>query len=183
MKKWQKFLTGFLVLAFFGWVLQILGFAPKTETPETPQVSIAQSSTTETTEESSTAESSTAEETEPSSETVVYDVAEMNVKITESFNEDVQFNQEGHDGYEWTDHIYEIKLEENGTINATVNDSFSILSDDEKTEVLNSVSRSVNSVVFLETEENKSYFITAYDMSGNKVAQSRMTNVLKYKFE
>lgn len=183
MKKWQKFLTGFLVLAFLGWVLQVLGFAPKTETPETPQVSTAQSSTTETTEESSTAESSTAEETEPSSETVAYDVAAMNVKITDSFNESVQFNQEGHDGYEWTAHIYELKLKENGAINATVNDSFSILSDTEKTEVLNSVSRAVNMVVFIETGEDKSYFITAYDMSGNKVAQSRMTNVLKYKFE
>ncbi|HEP1823775.1 TPA: hypothetical protein VB895_001273 [Streptococcus suis] len=183
MKKWQKFLTGFLVLAFFGWVLQILGFAPKTETPETPQVSITQSSTTETTEESSTAENSTAEETEPSSETVAYDVAEMNVKITDSFNESVQFNQDGHDGYEWTSYIYEIKLKDNGAINATVNDNFSTLSDTEKTEVLNSVSRVVNMVVFLETEEDKSYFITAYDRAGNKVAQSRMTNVLKYKFE
>ncbi|MBF0788151.1 MULTISPECIES: hypothetical protein [unclassified Streptococcus] len=178
MKILKLFIKGFLALAAFGFVLQILGLAPKTETPETPKVTV-QSSTTETKEETS----ESTEVTEPSSEKATYDVAEMNVKITDSFNEAIQFNQDGHDGYEWTSSIYEIKLKDNGAINATVNEHFSTLSDTKKTEVLNSVSRMVNMVVFLETEKNKSYFITAYDQAGNKVAQSHMTNVLKYNFE
>ncbi|MGF0111881.1 hypothetical protein ACQRDX_04900 [Streptococcus sp. SGI.013] len=135
------------------------------------------------TQSSTTKQSSTTTETDQSSEKVSYDVAEMNTKITESFNESVQFNQEGHDGYEWSAYIYEIKLKDNGAINAIVNDNFSTLSDTDKTEVLNSVSRAVNMVVFLKTGEDKSYFITAYDQSGNKVAQSHMFDVLKYDFE
>ena len=178
MKKLKLFGGGFLALAALGFVLQALGLAPKTETPETPTVAV-QSTKPETKQETS----ESAETTEASSEKATYDVAEMNVKISDSFNESVQFNQEGVDGYEWTAHIYELKLKDNGAINATVNDSFSTLSDTEKTEVLNSVSRAVNMVVFLETEEDKSYFITAYDQSGNKIAQSHMTNVLEYDFE
>lgn len=176
MKKLKLFGVGFLALAALGFILQALGLAPKTETPQV-------TTQTTTTKQSSTSESSSTETTEQSSEKVAYDVAEMNVKISDSFNESVQFNQEGADGYEWTAHIYELKLKDNGAINATVNDSFSTLSDTEKTEVLNSVSRAVNMVVFLETEEDKSYFITAYDQAGNKVAQSHMTNVLEYDFE
>ena len=176
MKKLKLFGVGFLALAALGFILQVLGLAPKTETPQV-------TTQTTTAEQSSTSESSSTETTEQSSEKVAYDVAEMNVKITDSFNESVQFNQDGHDGYEWTSYIYEIKLKDNGAINATVNDNFSTLSDTEKTEVLNSVSRAVNMVMFLETEEDKSYFITAYDQAGNKVAQSHMTNVLEYDFE
>ncbi|WP_371399962.1 hypothetical protein [Streptococcus pyogenes] len=178
MKKLKLFGGGFLALAALGFVLQALGLAPKTETPKTPTVAV-QNTTTEAKEETS----ESTEATEASSAKATYDVAEMNVKISDSFNESVQFNQDGADGYEWTAHIYELKLKDNGAINATVNDSFSTLSDTEKTEVLNSVSRAVNMVVFLETEEDKSYFITAYDQSGNKIAQSRMTNVLEYDFE
>lgn len=135
------------------------------------------------TQSSTTKQSSTTTETDQSSEKVSYDVAEMNTKITESFNESVQFNQEGHDGYEWSAYVYEIKLKDNGAINTIVNDNFSTLSDTDKTEVLNSVSRAVNMVVFLKTGEDKSYFITAYDQAGNKVAQSHMFDVLKYDFE
>jgi hypothetical protein len=180
MKKVKVFIAGFLALAALGFVLQALGLAPKTEAPEAPKVA-KQSSTTTTEVKEKTPEKS--ETTEASSEKATYNVAEMNVKISDSFNESARFNKEGADGYEWTAHIYELKLKDNGAINATVNDSFSTLSDAEKTEVLNSVSRAVNMVVFLETEENKSYFITAYDQAGNKVAQSHMTNVLKYDFK
>lgn len=131
----------------------------------------------------SSVEQSSSSETSSTTETVKYDVGEMNVKVTDSFNESVEFNQQGEDGYEWTAYIYEIKLKENGAIDATVNEAFGTLSDSEKTEVLNSVSRSVNAVVFIETGEDKSYLITAHDQSGNKVAQSKMTNPLKYNFE
>lgn len=137
----------------------------------------------ESTPSSSSVEQSSSSETSSTTETVKYDVGEMNVKVTDSFNESVEFNQQGADGYEWTAYIYEIKLKENGAIDATVNETFGALSDSEKTEVLNSVSRSVNAVVFIETGEDKSYFITAHDQSGNKVAQSKMTNPLKYNFE
>lgn len=141
------------------------------------------SKTEEKATETTTTQQSTTEQSEQPTEKVSYDVAAVNVKITDSFNESVQFNQNGEDGYEWTAHIYELKLKDNGAINATVNDSFSALSDTEKTEVLNSVSRLVNMIVFLETEEDRPYFITAYDQAGNKVAQSHMTNVLEYDFE
>lgn len=177
MKKLKIFAVGFVALAIFGFILQALGLAPKTETPKTPTVA-SQSSTSEAKSETS----SSTEESEPSSK-AKYDVAQMNVKITDSFNESVQFNQDGQDGYEWTAHIHELKLKDNGAINVTVNDSFSSLSDTEKTDVLNNVSKAVNMVVFIETGEDKSYFITAYDTAGNKVAQSHMTNVLKYNFK
>lgn len=107
----------------------------------------------------------------------------MNVKITNSFNESVQLNKDGYDGYEQTSYIYEIELKDNGAIDATVNDNFSTLSNIEKTEVLNSVSRVGNMVVFLETEEDKSYCLTTYNQAGNKVEQLHMTNVLEYDFE
>lgn len=63
MKKLKLFGGGFLALAALGFVLQALGLAPKTETPETPTVAV-QSSTTET--EEKTSESTKA--TEASSE-------------------------------------------------------------------------------------------------------------------
>lgn len=46
MKKTKFLLVGFLALAAFGFILQALGLAPKTKTPETPKVAV-QSSTTE----------------------------------------------------------------------------------------------------------------------------------------
>ncbi|CQR23804.1 hypothetical protein BN1356_00172 [Streptococcus varani] len=52
MKKLKLFLVGFLALAALGFVLQALGLAPKTETPETPKVAV-QSSTTEAKKETS----------------------------------------------------------------------------------------------------------------------------------
>ena len=183
MKKLKTIIGILFILAFFGWVVQTLGLAPKTETPKEVKVS-SESSSNEQKKNSSNTETSSSEETKSSSSSrQTYNVADMNVKITDSFNEAVQFNQGGEDGYEWTAHIYEIKLKENGAINATVNDSFLNLTDTEKTEVLNSVSRAVNAVVFLETEENRPYFITAYDTNGNKVAQSHVSNVLKYSFK
>ena len=63
MKKLKLFGGGFLALAARGFVLQALGLAPKTKTPETPTVAV-QSSTTET--EKKTSESTKA--TEASSE-------------------------------------------------------------------------------------------------------------------
>ena len=163
--------------------LLAIGFVVNLFTGGNKETTKTESAKTEQTSTSSSSESSSSDEgtTEPSS-AVKYDVAQMNVKITDSFNESVQFNQEGHDGYEWTAYIYELKLKENGAINATVNDNFLTLSDAEKTNVLNSVSRAVNLVVFLETNEDKSYYITAYDKSGNKVARSKMLKVLEYKF-
>lgn len=113
---------------------------------------------------------------------VDYDVADMNVKITDSFNESIQFNQDGADGYEWTAYINEIKLKDNGAVQVTVSDDFIILDDAQKTEVLNHVSTTVNMVVFIETSENKSYFITAFDTNNTKVAQSKVTKVTEYKF-
>ena len=44
MKKLKLFVGGFLALAVLGFILQALGLAPKTETPETPKVA-TQSST------------------------------------------------------------------------------------------------------------------------------------------
>lgn len=69
MKKWQKFLVGFLALAFLGWVLQLLGLAPKTETPTTSKTptTVQSSSKKENATESSSSESSTTESTETSS--------------------------------------------------------------------------------------------------------------------
>lgn len=64
MKKWQKFVVGFLALAFFGFILQALGLAPKTEIPETPKVT-TQASTSEVKEEKKDA----TETTEVSSKT------------------------------------------------------------------------------------------------------------------
>lgn len=62
MKKLKLFVGGFLALAVLGFILQALGLAPKTETPETPKVATQSSTsepkkkttdTTETTETSS----------------------------------------------------------------------------------------------------------------------------------
>lgn len=64
MKKLKLFGGGFLALAALGFILQALGLAPKTETPETPTVAV-QSTTAETQEQTS---ESTEETTEASSE-------------------------------------------------------------------------------------------------------------------
>lgn len=63
MKKKNKFklyFGVFCVLAFFGWVMQLLGLAPKTETPTVPSVTVETSSSSkeEKTEQSSTTETS-----------------------------------------------------------------------------------------------------------------------------
>lgn len=134
-----------------------------------------------TTEPKTTQQTSTEKIDEPTGK-VSYDIADMNIKITDSFNESVQFNQDGADGYEWTAYISEIKLNENGAIHTIVTDDFLLLDDTQKTEILNHVNTSVNMVIFLETSEDKSYFITAFDSNNNKVAQSKVTKVTEYKF-
>lgn len=59
-KKFKLYLSIFCALAFFGWVMQLLGLAPKTETPTAPSVTVESSSSSkeETTEQSSTTETS-----------------------------------------------------------------------------------------------------------------------------
>lgn len=140
------------------------------------------SNTKETATEIKNTQQNTTEQSDETTKKVNYDIAAMNVKIADSFNESVQFNQDGADGYGWTTFITNIELNENEAIHAIVSDNFSLLTDEEKTEVLNRVSSTVNMVVFLETEIDKSYFITAHNSSGDKVAQSKITDVLEYKF-
>lgn len=69
MKKWQKFVVGFLALAFLGWVLQLLGLAPKSEPSKSSTAPSVQKSTKKVAE--SKAESSeVAKESSSSTETV-----------------------------------------------------------------------------------------------------------------
>lgn len=74
MKKWQKFVVGFLVLASLGWILQILGLAPKSETPKSSTTPSVQQSTKKVAESKSESSevakesSSSAEAVESSSE-------------------------------------------------------------------------------------------------------------------
>ncbi|WP_202836875.1 hypothetical protein [Streptococcus suis] len=59
-KNFKLYFGIFCVLAFFGWVMQLLGLAPKTETPTVPSVTVETSSSSkeEKTEQSSTTETS-----------------------------------------------------------------------------------------------------------------------------
>ena len=66
MKKVKVFIVGFLALAALGFVLQALGLAPKTKTPETPKVATKSSTTTTEVKEKSSETSETT--TEASSE-------------------------------------------------------------------------------------------------------------------
>lgn len=145
-------------------------------------VACSSSKTDDKTTEPKTTQQTSTEKIDEPTEKVSYDIADMNIKITDSFNESIQFNQDGSDGYEWTAYISEIKLNENGAIHTIVTDDFLLLDDKQKTEVLNHVNTSVNMVIFLETSEDKSYFITAFDSNNNKVAQSKVTKVTEYKF-
>lgn len=66
MKKTKFLLVGFLALAALGFIMQALGLAPKTKTPETPKVAV-QSSTTEDKKETSKTSESTETTKESSS--------------------------------------------------------------------------------------------------------------------
>ena len=57
MKKTKFLLVGFLALAALGFILQALGLAPKTKTPETPKVAVQSSTTEDKKETSETSES------------------------------------------------------------------------------------------------------------------------------
>ena len=57
MKNTKFLLVGFLALAALGFILQALGLAPKTKTPETPKVAVQSSTTEDKKETSETSES------------------------------------------------------------------------------------------------------------------------------
>ncbi len=68
MKKWQKLVVGFLVLAFLGWILQLLGIAPKSEPSKSSTTPSVQQSTKQV-EESKSESSEVAKESSSSTET------------------------------------------------------------------------------------------------------------------
>lgn len=120
------------------------------------------------------------EETQTSSQD--YDLGELNSKVLDSFIESGEFNQQGADGYEWTVYVKDIEINNKEAIHVNVFNDFMLLDDSSKTEVLDSVQRCVGLQYFLLTENQRSFYTTAYDESGNKVAQSEMFNLNSYKF-
>ena len=120
------------------------------------------------------------EETQTSSQD--YDLGELNSKVLDSFIEASEFNQQGADGYEWTVYVKDIEINNKEAIHVNVINDFMLLDNSSKTEVLDSVQRCVGIQYFLLTENQRSFYTTAYDESGNKVAQSEMFNLNSYKF-
>lgn len=120
------------------------------------------------------------EETQTSSQD--YDLGELNSKVLDSFIEASEFNQQGADGYEWTLYVKDIEINNKEAIHVNVINDFMLLDDSSKTEVLDSVQRCVGLQYFLLTEIQRSFYTTAFDESGNKVAQSEMFNLNSYKF-
>ena len=60
-KNFKLYFGIFCVLAFFGWVMQLLGLAPKTETPTVPSVTVETSSSSKEEKEEKIEQSSTTE--------------------------------------------------------------------------------------------------------------------------
>lgn len=186
MRKLIKISIWIVILAG---VVKALGLSPDKPEQKSNTNGVTTTSESVTTIESTTLETTTLEITTEEITTVAetteklsYDYLEMNSKIIDSFEESVSFNEQGEDGYEWTQYVYELELQESGAVHVTVEDTFIDLSEEDKTFVLNSVNNLVNMEIFLVTEETKSYYITANDRDGNKVAQSEMLDFLKYKF-
>lgn len=125
----------------------------------------------------------TATVTTEESKKLPYDLAEMNAKISDYFNESVLFNQQGHDGYEWTVFVKEIELQESEAFHVTITDEFKLLSNEDKTLILQNVHNAARVPIFLQTEKQRNHYIAAYDSNGEKVANSKMTNVLEYEFK
>ena len=139
-----------------------------------------ESQTTSSTESSTKVESSSKVE---SFAKPIVDLAKLNTQIADSLAESQGFAQNGNTGYQWSLFILEIKMNklegDRGVLHVTVSDDFLALSDTEKTEILNSVESSINSVTLKEGH----HFITARDQRGNKVAQSEFINQREYKFQ
>lgn len=69
MKKWQKLVVGFLALAFLGWILQLLGIAPKS-TPSKSSTTPSVQQSTKKVAESKSESSEVTKESSSSTETV-----------------------------------------------------------------------------------------------------------------
>lgn len=135
-------------------------------------------------------EATTAEETEATTEETTedktkYDLVEMNLKIADSFEESVEFNEQGHDGYEWSQFVYEIELQKSGAVYITTNELFNNLNNEDKTLVLNSAERSVNATIFLETDGqlDQHRMVRAFNRDGEEIATSGMFNTTEFEFK
>ena len=138
----------------------------------------------ETTEEEieATTEETTEETTEDKSD---YDLVEMNLQIADSFEESVEFNEQGHDGYEWSQFVYEIELQKSEAVYITTNELFDSLSDEDKTFVLNATERAVNGTIMIATngQINKHRTVRAFNRDGEEIATSGMFNTTEFEFK
>ncbi|MGX7104926.1 hypothetical protein [Globicatella sanguinis] len=147
---------------------------------ETTMEVISETTTVEETE--ATTEETTEETTEDKTK---YDLVEMNLKIADSFEESVEFNEQGHDGYEWSQFVYEIELQKSGAVYITTNELFDNLNNEDKTLVLNSAERSVNATIFLETDGqlDQHRTVRAFNRDGEEIATSGMFNTTEFEFK
>ncbi|WP_273478517.1 hypothetical protein WJ437_09150 [Ignavigranum ruoffiae] len=111
-----------------------------------------------------------------------YDLTEMNIAISNSLIEAHEFALTDNDYY-YHSIVEELELQDNGALHVIVTDDFYLMSEEEKTLVLQTANNIAKTQIFLKTEKDESLFITAYDKNGNKVAQSKMFNVTEYNFE
>lgn len=187
---------GCLTWIFILGVFTVIGYLWK------PQASDTKPTETQTTVEIATTQAAsetptTVESTENTADGKLSkeDLVPLNVAISDSLSESHKFalgeldengnptdNGEPDEDYLPYLLLEEIELQENGALHVTVSDDFKNLSEDEKTLILNTASDVAGLPYFLKTEEQKSFYITALDKNGNKVAQSKMLNVLEYDF-
>ncbi|EHR38135.1 hypothetical protein ACWOB1_01595 [Facklamia languida] len=117
---------------------------------------------------------------EPKSDTN-YDISEVNEKIWDSLEESKEFAKTDPD-YMYHAYIDSLEIQQTGALHVVVTDEFNYLSDEDKKLVLQTANNIAKLEVFMKTNEDNSLFITALNMSGEKIAQSKMTNFTEYKF-
>lgn len=154
----------------------------------TTEVTTVEETTVITTE--ATTEEITTEETEVTTEesseaSSDYDLTEINLKIRDSFHEAIEFNNAGHDGYEWTQFIYEIELQDTNAVYITTNAEFDYLSEANKTFILNSAERAVNGVIVIATNAkiDEHRMVRAFNRDGEEIATSGMFNTTEFEFK
>lgn len=149
------------------------------------QVAQVDETTVEEVSEATTVEETEATTEETTEDKTKYDLVEMNLKIADNLAESVKFNEQGHDGYEWSQFVYEIELQKSGAIYITTNELFDNLNNEDKTLVLNSAERSVNATIFLETDGqlDQHRMVRAFNRDGEEIATSGMFNTTEFEFK
>lgn len=154
-----------------------------TKIVETEEKTTVKMEETSVTTESEVTETTQGQDTfgEPKSE-VNYDINEINGKIWDSLEESKKFAETDPD-YTYHAFIDTLEVQQTGALHVVVTDEFNSLSEEDKKTVLQTANNIAKLEIFMQTNEDNPLFITALNMAGEKIAQSKMTNFTEYTFK